>query len=133
MRYFGSIARPAMLLALLAGGCSSSEPTAKLSPAEGKIVIKGGGSLAGGTVEFIPVEGIYGAAVGEIAADGSYKLQTAIQGKRRDGAMPGTYNVVINPPVKGENLQNPIEIKQTVTIPEGGGAIPPIEVFWQRK
>jgi hypothetical protein len=68
----------------------------KLYPVEGKIVFPDGRpvtGLAGGTVEFDPLEGKEGAR-GEIQEDGTFRLGTVKPG---DGAYPGRYQVCVVP------------------------------------
>jgi hypothetical protein len=70
----------------------------KLYSVDGTVVYRDGqvaNELAGGSVEFDPVQGKEGAR-GEIGPDGSFRLGTHRPG---DGAAPGEYRVSIQPPV----------------------------------
>jgi hypothetical protein len=81
---------PALLLTALAG-CGGSNTY----PVEGKIIFTDGKDvrqLEGGTVEFMPVEEGKESAIGDIQADGSFRLTTGTAGA---GAAPGKYRVII--------------------------------------
>lgn len=75
-------------------GCGGSN----IYPVEGKIAYPDGKpavELAGGSVEFDPVEGKEGAR-GQVNADGSFRLGTF---NPEDGVVPGRYRVCIQPPL----------------------------------
>ncbi len=78
-------------LVLVVEGCNSP----KTYPVEGKIIWKGENKaateLVGGSVLFESEEG-NGSAVGEIEANGTFRLTTF---KKNDGALPGKYTVTL--------------------------------------
>jgi hypothetical protein len=76
---------PCLLVCLT--GCGGGGP--KTVPVRGTVTYKGK-PVPNGTVLFVPVAGPH--ATGEIGPDGSYVLTTVRPG---DGAVPGTYKVVI--------------------------------------
>lgn len=72
--------------ALTLPGCAGG---IKTYPVSGKVTFNGK-EVPNGTISFIPKSGE--TATGEIRPDGSYRLTTRRSG---DGAVPGTYTVVI--------------------------------------
>jgi len=78
-----------LLLALVTVGCGSR----RTLPVEG-VVLLDGKPLAGASVQFIP-EDKGRAATGETDASGRFMMSTF---KPRDGALAGSYKVVISPP-----------------------------------
>lgn len=78
------------LLLLLACGCNNS----KTSPVAG-VVLLDGQPLANATVQFVPVESGRDATA-TTNARGEFTMSTF---DPNDGAAPGTYKVVISPPV----------------------------------
>jgi hypothetical protein len=71
-------------------GCSSEFP---VYPVQGRVNFEGKPMVGGGSISFVPLKEQEGkTAAGEIAADGSYRLTTNVDG---DGSMPGEYRVVI--------------------------------------
>jgi hypothetical protein len=86
------VAGLALVLAL-AAGCGS----ANTYPVRGKVIFKDGAPLPGGQVVFRPVdEKLQVSARGDIQPDGRFALGTYKEG---DGAVPGKYQALINPPV----------------------------------
>src|SRR5690349_2415820 len=67
---------------------------ARTSPVEGAVVLDGK-PLAGASVQFVP-QGRGRDATGETDKDGQFAMSTF---QPRDGVLPGTYKVVISPPV----------------------------------
>src|SRR3954463_7915283 len=97
---------PFLTSILLAGlaGCGSKEVwipevTDPAYPARGKVLLPGGAPLKAGRVELIPVKEPGRIAYGDLAANGSFALQTRTPG---DGAVPGEYKVRIMIPEKTE-------------------------------
>jgi hypothetical protein len=83
----------AAVVLLGASGCGGR----KLYPVEGQVVFPDGQpvtGLAGGSVEFDPLDGKDGAR-GALQADGTFRLETFKPG---DGAYPGRYRVCVVPP-----------------------------------
>src|SRR5205823_2118076 len=78
----------ALVLALV--GCGSS----RTSRVEG-VVLLDGKPLTGASVQFVP-RGTGHDATGQTDASGQYVMSTF---KPRDGVVPGTYKVVISPPL----------------------------------
>lgn len=73
-------------------GCSSSASVTGMVTASGETV-------NGGSLVFQPVEEGVKPAIGKIASDGAYKLQTAGD----SGVVPGQYKVVYMPPDQHED------------------------------
>lgn len=119
-------------LALLTAGCSN-EPKLALQPMTGTVVVQGGGSLAGGKIEFIPADTVHGTAIADIAVDGSYTIQTLTRGQKKPGIAPGSYQVIVHPPSKGERTFDPIAIDGRIEVKEGEKLLPPLTVPWERK
>jgi hypothetical protein len=92
-------------LALGLAGCGGGSGTV---PVRGTVTYKGK-SVPSGTVTFIPDAGPH--ATGEIGPDGSYTLTTY---KAGDGAVPGSYKVVV---VAMEDTSN--------RLPEERASLPP--------
>jgi len=85
----GTVAVAVGLLLGATSGCNESLERPQTFPVGGKVTYKGQ-PVPKGTITFQPGEGQ--AAVGEIQADGSYRLTTFVPG---DGALPGHHRVVI--------------------------------------
>jgi hypothetical protein len=87
----------AISLVAAVAGCGASKKT---FPVAGTVKFADGNALAGGNVEFsseaVETKGLN--ARGVIEADGSFKLKTWIDGKDRDGAVPGRHRVAVIPP-----------------------------------
>jgi hypothetical protein len=92
--------RALLALGLLATAAGCGE---RMLPVTGKVVYKDGadvGPLAGGRVEFEPLNrGATQRALGEIQADGSFRLSTS---KGADGLPAGRYRALITPPPPDE-------------------------------
>lgn len=79
-----------LLFAVMVVGCGGS----RTSPVEG-IVLLDGKPLANAPIQFVP-QGTGRDATGQTDASGQFAMSTY---KPRDGVMPGTYKVVISPPL----------------------------------
>lgn len=79
------------LLVVGLAGCRGGEQT---SPVEGDVSLDGK-PVAGAAIQFVP-QGKGRDATGETDKDGHFVMSTF---KPRDGAAPGSYKVVISPPV----------------------------------
>lgn len=82
--------RWAACLMMIAVGCRSQGT----SPVEGTVLLDGK-PLAGATVQLVPQSGGRD-ATGQTDAQGHFRISTFKPG---DGAVPGTYKVVISPPI----------------------------------
>jgi hypothetical protein len=93
IRYRKYLIVAAMVLASTSVGCGGRKlPT---YPARGKVVFADGTPLAGGTVEFCPVESEKAVtARGQIQLDGSFGLGTF---QLDDGAIEGEHRVLVCP------------------------------------
>lgn len=80
----------AVLLAMGLSGCGG----ARTSPVEG-VVLLDGKPVAGASIQFVP-QGTGRDATAETDHNGQFALSTF---EPRDGAIPGTYKVVISPPL----------------------------------
>lgn len=90
------------LFLALAAGCGSGNT----SPVRGKVVFKDGTPLTSGQVVFKPVdEKVQVSARGDIEKDGSFTLGTYKDG---DGAVPGKYLALINPPPRPKKREKAI-------------------------
>src|SRR5262245_17379831 len=99
----------------LGAGCRS-DPAVKTYPATGRVVVKGGGSLAGGVVEFQSLTDSGRMTSGKVEKDGSFTLSTLIDGKRVPGAVEGPYRVTVIPPMGEDQTAEPISLPQTRTV-----------------
>lgn len=113
---------PFILITLMSGlllsgltGCTKTPlgpPPPVTFPVTGKVVAKPGQQIAGGVIEFSPASGAARAASGELQADGTFTLSTFAEGKRVPGAMEGTYQVTVIPPIP------PDQKVEITTLPE---------------
>lgn len=133
-----------VLAVLVAAGCGGSDGRVKLYPASGKVLVNGQPGV-GARLVFYPVAQQAGkqqppAPVGEVGADGYFRLQTF---KPDDGAPTGEYKVTITwlepPPANalgifdqkdrlGGRYSNPEKSKLSASIKPGGGELPPFEL-----
>jgi hypothetical protein len=91
------------LLALfLCVGCGprNNPKFEKTVPVRGKVVLANGTPVAGGLITFRHKDPTKGAAWGTIGRDGSFELGMY---KKNDGAIPGTYTVIVEPIVFDQN------------------------------
>ena len=85
---------------LTVGGCGGVEPPAnlpKLYGAVGTVNRPGGEAITGGTVQFQSVDQPEHVALAEIQPDGSFKLQTIVDGNKFTGAVEGPQRVTFLP------------------------------------
>jgi len=81
------------LIAMFVVGCGERSG---LQPVNGRVIYSDGQPLPGGVIEMRPTSGEQKASPrGPIHADGTFAIGTIRPG---DGAMPGTYRVLIVPP-----------------------------------
>jgi hypothetical protein len=83
---------------LLGLGCTGSPGLPTTFPAGGKVVTKDGKPLTGGSIEFTTAADPLLRVVGTIGGDGTFTLATIKDNVRADGAPPGEYRVVVQPP-----------------------------------
>jgi hypothetical protein len=81
---------------LTIGGCSGDSG---VQPVSGTVKLPNGTPISGGLVVFRPLGPDQKPARGAIAADGSFRLSTAVP---NDGAAPGEYQVMVSaePPIE---------------------------------
>jgi hypothetical protein len=86
----------AALAALLCFGCGPrNNPTIeKTVPVRGTVVLASGKPIRGGRVTFRPTDPTKGEAWAMLSKEGRFELGTY---KKDDGAMPGTYKVLVEP------------------------------------
>ncbi len=90
------------MILLLVVGCAKNEEMPKTYAVKGKVVLKNGKPLAGGFITFTSVTDHEKKAYGDIAADGTFRLDTvALTSKARSkslaGAVEGEFKVTIRP------------------------------------
>ena len=90
------------MILVVVPGCATKEEMPKTYAVTGKVVLKNGKPLAGGTISFISVKDEEQRAYGEIAKDGTFTLDTvALTSKARSerlaGAVEGEFRVNIRP------------------------------------
>ena len=90
------------LAVVLLTGCQSDRT--KPYPVRGTVMLENGqptADLAGGLVTFTSSE-MKTSSIGEIDPDGTFALSTR---KKGDGAIPGTYEVAVSPPIQEERSE----------------------------
>jgi hypothetical protein len=91
------------LLLVAVCGCGGQ----RTYPVRGKVVLRDGTVLSGGWIVFEPVNpDSRTSATADINADGTFQLGTR---SKSDGALPGLYRVVINPPL-GHNAAERVSV-----------------------
>ena len=91
-----------LVLALVAGGCTSSGSMPKTYPVNGTVVAKGGRSLVGASIQFAPVNDTTFSASGTLKDDGSFTLATVKGNEKASGAPEGEYRVTILFPIPAD-------------------------------
>ena len=94
------------LVLLLVLGCGQKEVLPKTYPAKGKVVLENGKSLPGGVITFTSVADPDRRAYAEIAADGTFTLESILMAKNASsessgGAIEGEFYVNIRPNAGG--------------------------------
>jgi hypothetical protein len=87
---------------LVAPGCGPDEELPKTYTVSGKVVLKNGKALKGGFITFTSVANDEQRAYGNIAEDGTFKLDTVAltsraRSERLAGAVEGEFKVTIRP------------------------------------
>lgn len=87
---------------VLAPGCTNHEELPKTYTVKGKVVLKNGKPLKGGFITFTSVTSDEQRAYGNIAEDGTFKLDTVAltsraRSERLAGAIEGEFKVTIRP------------------------------------
>jgi hypothetical protein len=107
-RSFPNRAIPAItatLLLLGLGGCSATpprEPAPPIFPVSGQVVLPGGKPFPGGVIHLVTRNYPTFAITGNIDSDGSFRVETIVEGQRLRGAPPGPCQVMLSPPLKGD-------------------------------
>ena len=93
------------------GGCGPAQP----APVSGTITV-GGARVGPGTVIFMPSEDSAStdSAVGHFGTDGRYQLSTS---RPSDGAVPGTYRVIVQARADTESEYGDESVVRHSTIP----------------
>src|SRR5262245_5557354 len=109
----------AVLLALAVAGCGADKRP-KTYEVSGKVTLKGGAALAGGTVRLEPKEASDLSVNGEISPDGSFTLTTYAGGAKLPGAPEGSYTVSVVGPLNADRSVDQLVVTQpTVTVKAG--------------
>jgi hypothetical protein len=90
MRMRGCLWVSCLVVAVVAAGCGGT----KTSPVEG-VVLLDGKPLADASIQFVP-QGTGRDATGQTNQNGEFAMSTF---QPRDGVLPGTYKIVITPPL----------------------------------
>jgi hypothetical protein len=113
-------ARAGLLLValLLAAGCGKdTAPLPQTYPVNGKLVVKGGPALTGGTVEFQSQTEPSLMIRGEIKPDATFTLTTrTVAGKEVPGAPEGRYRVTVFPPMTQDQTVGPIQVEEVYAV-----------------
>lgn len=108
------------LAAALLLGCGDSGPVPpKTYPVKGKVLYSDGTPMPGGSITFLLTSGDPQlSALGDIGSNGEFALRTIFANKRLTGAVEGTFEVTIQPPLgttkspePGQTLLDPVVIK----------------------
>ena len=105
-RFYLCLSAAGLFFIFASAGCDNKGT----APVSGKVKFKDGSDvsvLAGYSLTF-EAEGIKTSAVGEVAADGTFKLSTY---GANDGALPGKYRVAILPPANPDPDKPPTKSK----------------------
>ena len=106
------------LFGVIACGCGQSD-LPKTHPARGKVVSRSGQQLAGGTVQFQPVQDTQVSIVGEIGPDGTFTLSTHKGKQTISGAVEGKYHVTVLPLSPPDRFVAPIHLPGVYTVTAG--------------
>lgn len=96
-------------------GCGSNSAV-KTYPATGKVVVTGGQDWTGGVVEFESLTNPEHKTMGKIGKNGSFTLETLVEGRRTAGALEGQYRVTVIPPMREDQTGEPVTLSQTFTV-----------------
>ncbi len=90
---------PVLLLAVLllgfAIGCGKAAPELETWPVHGTVVDQKGKPVARGAVQFLSVKDAYLNTAGATGPDGSYAIRSFRRGFVYEGAVAGTYRVIV--------------------------------------
>ena len=105
-------------------GCGQSVEMPETHSAGGNVLSAKGTPLGGGLVEFKSTTGGAYSTNGVIEPDGTFSLNTMVDGATVDGAMPDTYSVTVMPPMSDDpELQHesePVHLSETFEVTAGG-------------
>jgi hypothetical protein len=101
------LAHPALAILIASAGfsvgCSSGgkrdETMPSTFPVSGTLTTEKGEAYKGGSVQFKSEKDPDLTVVGDVGEDGTFKLHTIKGSSKADGAPPGSYEVMINPPI----------------------------------
>jgi len=90
----------------------------------GKVLQADGKAMSGGLIEFQSTVDPPVTTNGVIQQDGTFSLSTMVEGEKLPGAIPGTYRVVIMPPMSDQPEEQhsfePISVSQTYEVKSEG-------------
>jgi hypothetical protein len=102
-----------------AAGCSGSENQGPTTyPVRGKVVLKSGVPLAGGTIHFHALGGSSLPTLGEIQTDGTFTLETIAEGRKFPGAVAGQHRATVILAGSDQSVP-PIRLPSPVTVKPG--------------
>lgn len=98
-----------LLAAALLLGCGDSGPTPpKTYPVKGRVVYSDGTPMPGGSITFLLTSGNpEQSALGDMDSNGEFALRTIFGNKRLTGAVEGTFEVTIQPPLGSSKSPEP--------------------------
>lgn len=103
MRDRRSLLTAGLLASLFVVGCAPTPPP--VVPVSGKLVFTDGRPLAQATIQLIPEPGTGASAQSTTGDDGTFEVETCVQGREiHDGAIPGKYKVVVIPYPHGAKI-----------------------------
>ena len=119
-----------LLAVAVVAGCKAEPPKEvppETVPVQGKVIDRNGQPLVRGMVEFRAVEGKPWTTMGLTGNDGTFTLETLVNGKRLEGAVVGEHRVTVTPPFSDAPDQSaaaPYQTKKPVKVSaEGENAV----------
>jgi hypothetical protein len=120
------------VLVSAAPGCGGPRATSlNTYPVTGVVRYKSGDPLKGGSIQLQPTDGAPYSLRGDIQPqDGSFSLFSFLEGgKRKSGAVPGEYRVIVVPPQGPDQMMEEVQpVQATVIIEPQEGQTLVIEV-----
>jgi hypothetical protein len=123
-----------LILAPAAAGCGSGRSSLPpLYKVTGIVTAKGGQSLAGGGIQFAPVNDPSFTVSGDLADDGSFSVRTFKGNENGNGAPEGEYRVTIQFPIPADQRALPAIVLPRTYKVEARDNHFPIEVTMPRR
>jgi hypothetical protein len=124
MRVFWSLAIAALVGEVpFSAGCGQAAPAVPdpvTHAVSGVVLGKDGRPIAGGAIQFRQVGDTNQTSLGDIKPDGAFTLRTVLaDGRKLPGAVAGTYEVTIFPPMNAPQGQPVLSCKQTYRVEAG--------------